>query len=382
MARIDVDLSRMHAESQTIKTLQVELGGVSDRVTRLANNNGLSGTSYLAIRSRLRQVSSAVSAEKEKMGGMSDKLSSIAALYQKNECDLAGNAFEKKGSGSDSTGGSPWGMTEAGYSQSSGTSNESETILQKLLHGGLSGALISGGLSTTGSVLGVNAAGSLTGELLGGSIKTKRKAEWDLKKGEAGITGEISAEGHLAKGTASGNIGWFKGVVNATVGSVGATGKVGATLFKDGKISPAVVAKAEAKASAVKGDATVSFGNDDYNAHAKAEGSLATARAEAGIEAGKITYKDKTTGQSKTEYGIKASAGAEAYLAEGKVSGGFTICGIKIDAGLSGKAGGAGVKASGQITTGGVSGEIGAGLGLGAGIKISIDWTGFKWPWE
>lgn len=91
-----------------------------------------------------------------------------------------------------------------------------------------------------------------------------------------------------------------------------------------------------------------------------------------------LTYKDETTGQTKTELGAKGKVGAEAYLAQGKVSGGFTIFGIKIDAGVTGKAGGAGVSAEGNVTTGGVSGKIGAGLGLGAGVEISIDWSNFS----
>lgn len=66
------------------------------------------------------------------------------------------------------------------------------------------------------------------------------------------------------------------------------------------------------------------------------------------------------------------------YFSQGKVSGGFTIFGIKIDAGVTGKAGGAGVSAEGKVTTGGVSGKIGAGLGLGAGVEISIDWSNFS----
>ena len=78
------------------------------------------------------------------------------------------------------------------------------------------------------------------------------------------------------------------------------------------------------------------------------------------------------------ELGAKCKVGAEAYLAQGKVSGGFTIFGINIDAGVTGKAGGAGVNAEGKVTTGGVSGKIGAGLGLGAGVEISIDWSNFS----
>lgn len=71
-------------------------------------------------------------------------------------------------------------------------------------------------------------------------------------------------------------------------------------------------------------------------------------------------------------------------MAEGTVSGGFTIMGIKIKASVTGKAGGAGIGAEGRATTGGVSGEIKAGLGIGAGLKIDVDWSDFKpkWPWQ
>ena len=67
-------------------------------------------------------------------------------------------------------------------------------------------------------------------------------------------------------------------------------------------------------------------------------------------------------------------------MAKGKVSGGFTIFGIEFNASVEGKAGGAGVTAGAGVTTEGVSGKLGAGLGLGAGIEFSIDWSGFKWP--
>ena len=87
-------------------------------------------------------------------------------------------------------------------------------------------------------------------------------------------------------------------------------------------------------------------------------------------------------GGEACEYAVEGSL----LNKEGKVSGGFTIFGIKIDASIKGKAGGAGLTGAAEATTGGVEGEIGAGLGLGAGIKIKIDWTNFKapkikWPW-
>ena len=109
-----------------------------------------------------------------------------------------------------------------------------------------------------------------------------------------------------------------------------------------------------------------------------AEGTVLGAEAELSGGAGMITYKDETTGKTRTELGVSGKAGAEAYLAEGSISGGFTIFGIEVDVGASGKAGGAGVEAGGRVTTGGISGEIGAGLGLGLGLELSIDWSDFS----
>ena len=243
----------------------------------------------------------------------------------------------------------------------------------------LEGAVLAGSSTITGTIIGFDSSGTAEGELIGGSIKTKSQAKWKPSKGEAVIEKSLEAEGHLAKGSLSGNIGLLGGEIEGTVGSVGATGKIGATLFKDGKFSPTLDAKLKAEAAAAKGSAKVEFGNDDFDAHGKASGTLLGAEAEASGSVGKITYKDETTGQTKTEFGVKGKVGAEAYLAQGKVSGGFTLFGIKIDAGVSGKAGGAGVTAEGKVTTGGISGKVGAGLGLGAGLEISIDWSGFKW---
>ena len=154
------------------------------------------------------------------------------------------------------------------------------------------------------------------------------------------------------------------------------SGEGKAQLFKDGKLSPEISAKVSGEVSAVKGKIETKTGTDDYNVHGKAEGELLGAKAEAKGGVGKITYKDKE-GNTKTGYGVEGSVGAEAYVAQGKISGGFTIAGIKIGVSVSGKAGGAGISAGGRATTGGVSGEIGAGLGLGAGLKLDVDWTDF-----
>jgi hypothetical protein len=126
-----------------------------------------------------------------------------------------------------------------------------------------------------------------------------------------------------------------------------------------------------------KGEENLEIGNDDFNAHEKATGELLGAKAEVSAGIGKVSYKDDN-GNITTGLGVTGKVGAEAYVAQGKISGGFTVFGIKIDLGAEGKAGGAGVHAGGAITTGGVNGSIGAGLGLGAGLSINIDWSDFK----
>lgn len=242
----------------------------------------------------------------------------------------------------------------------------------------MEGAVLSGAVTGSGEFLGVNASGTVSGELLGGSVTTKSKATWDLQEKDADIEKSITAEGHLAKGSLAGNYGILGGKIEGAVGTVSATGSIGVSLFKDGKLSPALEASLKAKAAVAEGEAEVKLGNDEFNGHVSADGTVLGAEAEISGGVGMITYTDEATGKTKTEFGARGKAGAEAYVAEGSISGGFTVFGIKIDVGVSGKAGGAGVSAEGRVTTGGVSGEIGAGLGLGLGLKLSIDWSNFS----
>ncbi len=238
-------------------------------------------------------------------------------------------------------------------------------------------SLLSGSVTKKGEFLGVKTSGTAEGDLIGGSVDTKAGAKWDIKEKEAGVEYGIEAEGHLANGSLKGNFGVLGGEVEGTVGVVGASGSIGATLYKDGKLSPSIEAGLKAKAAVAEGSAEVSIGTEEFNGHVNANGTLLGAEAEASGGIGMISYKDDN-GKEKTELGISGKVSAEAYLAEGEVSGGFTLFGIDIDVGVSGKAGGAGVSAEGRVTAGGVSGEIGAGLGLGLGLELSIDWSDFS----
>ena len=150
--------------------------------------------------------------------------------------------------------------------------------------------------------------------------------------------------------------------------------------MKDGKIAPRVSGKVEAAAVGAKGSAEGGVGTENNNVHVGAEGKAGVAKASAEVGAGTIYVKNNDGTESK-QYGVKAEAGAEAYLAEGKVSGGLTILGVKLNVGAGGKLGGAGAKAGGSVTNGGVSGSASLGLGVGLQLDFSIDWSGFKWKW-
>ncbi len=239
-----------------------------------------------------------------------------------------------------------------------------------------------------GSIAGIPYSSKISGDLFSASYDTKVTTGVTYKPDSngkyvldtVGAQASISGEVHIASGKLKQSVGCFTNEMSATVGEVGAVGAIGANLYKDGKLSPQVYAKVQASAVAAKGSVSNSIGSDNNNIHTKASGELGTAKASAEVAAGKITVKD-SEGNTTTAYGATATAGAEAYAATGKLSGGVEILGIQFDVGVTGKAGGAGAKASATATTGGVKGSVGAGLGVGLGLDISIDWSNFKLGW-
>lgn len=250
-----------------------------------------------------------------------------------------------------------------------------------------SGSLLSGNAGVNARIAGVDANINAEGELVGGSAKYDMGGQWNVEKGEIGVGITGKAEGHLAKGSVSGGIGLLNEKIEGSVGNASAKGEAGLTLMKDGKVAPAAKVEASAGANVAQGSVKQSFGTDELDVHSKAEGELLTAKAKASASAGVITYTDENTGAVKTKIGAEASAGAEAYVAQGTAKGGVNLFGLKIDVGVTGKAGGAGVKVGGGVSTAGASGEVGAGLGLGVGLKVDVDWTEFKpekilpWNW-
>ena len=355
----------IHALSRSLETVRQRLSGLSVtqgsgaelRLARRGVTLASVGASVRlgTVQQTLNQCSAALNQLATRSARLSSHMKDAASAFGEAESALAKTIGE---------GGKP---------------KESDPILLQVLKDdwGISGALLKGASTITGSILGIGVGAMVEGELLGGSIETSTKWKFDFKDKNFYAEKKIEAKGHLASGTISGNIGYLSGTATASIGVVEAAGKIGASLFKDGKFAPSVYAKLEANAAVAEGEIETKFGTDEYNAHAKAEGTLLGAEAEAKFEAGKISYTDKH-GVERTRYGVAATAGAEAYVAEGKVSGGFTILGVKFDMSASGKVGGAGATAGASATTGGASGKIGLGLGVGLGLEFNVDWSDFS----
>ena len=193
---------------------------------------------------------------------------------------------------------------------------------------------------------------------IGGEIGLMRDGEFDP---HADLHAGVELTGLEAKGKI--NVGGFATTeAEAKIGHAEAKGNVTGSLFdKDGNLSPNLEAKASAEATVAEGKIKTQVGSDTNNYHAEAEGKVLTANAEA------------TASVSKD--GVEVKAGAEAYVAKGSASGGITILGVKIDATVSGGVGGAEATLGGKATGTSVSGEIGAGLGVGGSVEVSVDWS-------
>ena len=226
-----------------------------------------------------------------------------------------------------------------------------------------------------GTLLGAEASADATGDLLGYDASVKNFADWDPEKGEISAKTKAMAVGYLAKGEASAAFGLAEVKAKGEFLTGTAIGEAKAALWQEGEFKPALTVGAAASVAVLKGEANGQFGTDDYNAHIRARGDVLSAEAKASAAMGALGKNDK----GKEIYGVRAKAGAEACVAKGEVSGGVTILGVKVYAKVQGKAIAAGASASAELTNEGASAEVGAALGLGAGVKLSVDWSGADW---
>lgn len=205
------------------------------------------------------------------------------------------------------------------------------------------------------------------------NIETDYGAKAKFEKDKRALEASASIKATLLKGevSASGEYGEVSAQAAAGVVSSGIAASIYAQKDENGKYRAGAEVKASASAKGLTGSVSGRAGTSKNNVHATASGTLGGAEAEA-----KVGVKADATGKFKAY----AKAGAEAYAAKGEVKGGITIFGIKIDAAVEGKAGAIGAKAGGEVSNSKASVDVGGSLGLGVGVKISVDWSDFELP--
>lgn len=391
MAQYTVNTDTLRAGADSLRAAQQSLRSEAAKLALIQISRALNSRSSVVLMSRIADCNLAMMNQSLDLGRLARGLDSIASLYERNETNLSEpktaiqaitehliDAISNITGGGDGdaendnwTGNWPWLMKLSPVG-----------VLGLLTGGGIpeEGSLFGGEVIGNGSLWGIPCSGQAGYGILGYEADGIAEAKWKPQDGEAKIQYGGELEGYIARGNASGNFGILGGSGEVSAGNAAVSGGIGLTLFDNGKFSPAIGAEVKAEASVLEGKGEVYLGDENNNVHVKGSGTVLGAEASAEAKIGVITTTDPATGETVTSYGVKGEAGAEAYLAEGKVSGGISIFGIDIDVGVSGKAGGAGVKAGGSVTTNGISGEVGVGLGLGGGVEISVDWSDFDPP--
>lgn len=376
MSCFRVKPDRIDICSGNLSQISSSIGGIYQEIIQMNICASLNSSSAWMVNDTLKKISGDIEAQKNGTDRLADTLRQISFCYKNTENKVAGEPVFSAGLSENGETGSTGGNNEGG----SGGFNEVKADSANTN----SAAWISGSAVASTTLGGINASAEASGEIGGASWEHKFSSGVKFKDGKLDsislFDAKIGGEAHVAKGKIGGSYGVVSGSAEATLGQVKAEGSVGATLYKNGKLAPQVGINGSISGSAVSGKAEAKVGSDNTDVHASAEGSLLSGEAKGNIGVGKVSYKDKD-GTVNTGYGVAAEAKAEAYVAQGKVKGGFKIFGIKFDIGLSGKAGGAGASIGGHATTGGVGGNVGLGLGIGAELEFKIDWTGFKWGW-
>lgn len=359
MSSFEVNLSKLRKHSSDINEVNKILNSLKQQIEKCNRNlsSCLSYNSYANIKKSLLSTSNDLQKQIVHLKSLSLGLSNVANTYSNTESQIKSTriSFMNK--------------------------NEmfKKSILELINGGSINGRIIPSLFAGSSFALGNLASGKISGGLFEYDVNGNAKVKW--KKNEDGSWEDASAEiegsasFHGAKGSVEVNVGALSGSASASLLNASVNGAIGASLFKDGKLAPSVSAELKGKVNVAEGEVKAQYGDKYNNAHIKASGEVLGASAEASGSAGVITYKN-SNGETVKAIGVQGKVGAEAYAAQGSISGGVSILGVKIDVSATGKAGGAGASASGQVTSNGASGSIGAGLGLGGGLAVAVDWSG------
>lgn len=316
MSKFKVEVSGLKNQTDEWQDIAKSLDNEMDSLNRIKNSVSISGTAGANIKRAMElsadQLKDIIKSSKD----IKKVLEEVASAYDDTEKRIKGTKV------SDGVGGS---SPSSYYAKKDG----SITYTKDGITYHADGALLTGekdvGVDKFGAHAGVSGA---------------------VAKGQASLEGKYGAasvEGSFLSGEAEASAGIPKDFSMSDEES-----KVA------GLSASAAVAVASAKAEG-------HLGTDNYNVHGNADGSVlgADASAELGVVAG------------DGNVGLKASVDAEAYLAKGEVSGGFTLFGIDFNVGAEGMVG-VQAEASAEV---GIAG-FGFDLGLGpVGLDISVDWS-------
>ncbi len=208
--------------------------------------------------------------------------------------------------------------------------------------------------------LGIGAGAGYAVNCLFYEAKIKNSAEWDLDKGNIGISTKASAKGGLAKLSGDVSYGLASTSGEIEVGTIEGSVKSTFSFMKDGELDPQFEVGVKAAAEGISAEIEQQFGTDDFNLHKKAEGVVGVAEAEAKA----AISKD----------GITAKAEVGAAALQGEVTGGITVFGINIDVSAKGEV--AAIGAGAEFNASEDSFELGGKLAFlaGLGLKVKVSW--------
>lgn len=316
MSQFSVNTAGLKSEADVWKSIISSLDSKSNSLDAIIQAFSLSGSAGSSIKKSLKMVSEELENIIKSTETFQRALSDIASDYEKTEKTI------KKTRISDGVGGS----NPSSYS-----------------------AVAGGSTTYTKDGVTYHAEGAvLTAEGDAGIDKYGAHAEGSVAvaKGEASVSGKY--------GGASVEASFIEGKGEANFG-------LPDSFTMNDEESKTAGISASASVAVASAAAEGYLGSEKNNVHGKAEGSVlgADANAEIGVVAG------------EGNIGVRASVGAEAYLAKGEVSGGFSIFGIDIDVGVEGMVG-VEAEASAEV---GIAG-FGFDLGLGpVGLDITVDWS-------
>lgn len=384
MGSIHIDLQAILLLSDRVKSESSGVRGCEDVVRRVRNEIDSKILARRNIRSRFANVQNTLDRLAQDLSAIGGVMANGANQYRQTDLRLTRSASDVASAQEGLSGAIGAAVGNNSVLSSAGTGKKEQSGFADFINNKWkdSGSVLHGSVNGAGSVLGASAAGVLEGDVLYGEVGVESKASFKFRDENGkrdyksfGLTTEAKASGCLAKGKASGNIGYLRGEAEGVLltGTVSGTAK--ATLWDDGKFTPSLGVGAKAEASAAKGNAEVRVGAEQYGVYGKAEGDALHAEAEA--EAG-VGYIGKGKDGS-AQYGASAKASAMASVAQGSVKGGITLFGVDIDVGVKGYAVAAGVEAGGSISTKGVKAKIGGALAIGGGLEVSVDWSDAEW---